>query len=151
MILATLDDVFRYANLHPLFAHGLAALRDPESARWPAGRRVLNGDALYLNVERRDAVGRSAAVLEAHRRYIDIQYTVAGNEWIGWRPLPSCTLEKAPYNEGRDVAFYDDPVNAWFPVPAGHLAIFFPEDAHAPLAGDGGLHKLIVKVAVASG
>jgi beta-galactosidase beta subunit len=33
-------------------------------------------------------------------------------------------------------------------VPAGHFAIFFPEDAHAPLAGEGHLVKAVVKVAV---
>jgi beta-galactosidase beta subunit len=33
-------------------------------------------------------------------------------------------------------------------VPAGSFAIFFPDDAHAPLATTGEAHKLVVKVAV---
>jgi beta-galactosidase beta subunit len=33
-------------------------------------------------------------------------------------------------------------------VPRGSFAIFFPEDAHAPLAGRGALTKAIVKIAV---
>jgi beta-galactosidase beta subunit len=32
-------------------------------------------------------------------------------------------------------------------VPPAHFAIFFPEDAHAPLAGRGMLKKAIVKIA----
>ena len=33
-------------------------------------------------------------------------------------------------------------------APAGSFAVFFPADAHAPLAGDGDVRKAVVKVAV---
>jgi beta-galactosidase beta subunit len=33
-------------------------------------------------------------------------------------------------------------------VPTGHFAIFFPEDAHAPMAGEGPMYKLVAKVEV---
>jgi biofilm protein TabA len=33
-------------------------------------------------------------------------------------------------------------------TPPGTFAIFFPEDAHAPMAGEGLIHKVVVKVAV---
>jgi len=36
----------------------------------------------------------------------------------------------------------------WCPVPAGSFAVFFPEDAHAPMVSDGEVHKVILKVAV---
>jgi beta-galactosidase beta subunit len=43
--------------------------------------------------------------------------------------------------------FYDRPTT-WLTLSAGQFAVFFPEDAHAPLAGQGGVHKAVVKVAV---
>jgi beta-galactosidase beta subunit len=33
-------------------------------------------------------------------------------------------------------------------VAPGSFGIFFPEDAHAPAAADGPIHKVVLKVAV---
>jgi beta-galactosidase beta subunit len=33
-------------------------------------------------------------------------------------------------------------------VPTGHFTIFFPQDAHAPLAAEGALRKAVAKIAV---
>jgi beta-galactosidase beta subunit len=44
--------------------------------------------------------------------------------------------------------FFRDRPDSWLSLPAGRLAIFFPDDAHAPLAGRGTLKKAIVKIAV---
>ena len=39
---------------------------------------------------------------------------------------------------------------AWFPLGRGQFAVFFPDDAHAPLAATGSLHKVVIKVEVAA-
>lgn len=149
MILTTLADSSRYQHLHPAFAAALTFLNRSDLAQLERGRHALDGDRLYAVVERRDAVGRSAAVLEAHRRYIDLQYTVVGAETMGWRDLASCRNPRSAFEVERDIVFFNDEPVAWVDVPPGYLAVFFPEDAHAPLAGDGPLHKVIVKAAVA--
>lgn len=148
MLLTTLADSVRYENLHPGFPAALAFLRRPDLADLPAGRHVVEGEQIYAIVERRDAVGRERAVLEVHRRYIDLQYTVSGDEVMGWRTLAECRQPRGGFEEARDVGFYEGGPLVWVPVPPGHLAVFFPEDAHAPLAGGGPLHKVIMKVAV---
>ena len=81
--------------------------------------------------------GRTDARLESHRRYIDIQLTLDGDEEIGWRPLSLCRAPVAPFDEQRDIRFYDDAPDSWVAVPPGRFAIFFPDDAHAPLARNG--------------
>ena len=148
MLLSTLSDSHRFDALYPGFARALEFLRQPDLARWPKGRHAVDGDRIVAIVEQRDAVGRDAAVLEVHRRYIDLQYTVAGDEVMGWRALADCTAPREPFAEERDVGFFRDAPLVWVPVPPGHLAIFDPEDAHAPLAGRGPLHKVVMKVAV---
>jgi len=45
------------------------------------------------------------------------------------------------------VLFADQP-STFVSVPPGSFTIFFPHDAHAPLAGPGRLKKAVVKVAV---
>ena len=44
--------------------------------------------------------------------------------------------------------FFADQPLAWAALPPGKFMIFFPEDAHAPLAGSGDLHKAVMKFAI---
>ena len=77
-----------------------------------------------------------------------IQYTIDGDERIGWMPLPLCRSPDAPYDETRDVVLFADRPTTWLAVPPGSFAIFLPHDAHAPLAGQGLVKKAVVKIAV---
>ena len=148
MILDTLAESPRYAVLHPGFAPAFAFLRDTDLSALPPGRHAIDGDRIYVSIDHKDGRGREGARLEAHRRYIDIQLTIDGDEEIGWMPLADCGLPAGGFDEGKDVGFFDARVTTWLAVPRGAFAIFFPTDVHAPLAGRGLLKKAIVKIAV---
>ncbi len=148
MILDRLSEAARYERLHPGFGAAFRFLRETDLAALAPGRHPLAGSHLYANHDLRIGVGREGAVLEAHRRFVDVQYTLGGLEIMGWRGLAECRCPRAGYDEERDIVFFDDAPESWFAVPPGSFAIFYPEDAHAPLAGQGGLDKIIVKVAV---
>lgn len=137
----------RYEPLHPGFAAALRWLAKPELPRLSAGRHEIEGQRLFALINRDPGKGRLAARLESHRRYIDIQITLAGDEEIGYRPVADCSAPQVPFLPDNDVAFYAEPPDSWLAVPPGRFAIFFPADAHAPLAGVGELHKIVVKVA----
>jgi biofilm protein TabA len=157
MILDQLTKADRYTSLHPAFARAFTYLRD---ANWallmPAiqamerhtTRQPIDGDRMYVSLDCVQGGGREGARLEAHRRYIDIQFTIDGHEEIGWKPLGDCALASIAYDDAKDVMFFSDRPESWLSLPAGHFAIFFPDDAHAPLAGRGPLKKAIVKIAV---
>ena len=148
MILDRIEHWERYAGLHPLFREAFAYLLRPDLASTTVGRHAVLGDRLYASIEERDGRGRDGARIEAHRTYIDIQFTVRGTDVMGWRPLADCASITEPYDESRDVAFYGDRPATWLVVPAGYFAIFFPEDGHAPLAGEGPLKKVVMKIAM---
>jgi len=149
MVLGTLAQSGRYAALHPAFARAFAFLASTDLAALETGRNPIDGDALFVIIDRKDGRGREHARLEAHRRYIDIQLTVSGEEEIGWTPLASCEAPEGAFDESKDIVFFGDAPSAWLRVPPASFAIFFPEDAHAPLGGRGALVKAIVKIAVA--
>ncbi len=92
--------------------------------------------------------GRSGAKLEIHRKYIDIQLVLSGNEEIGWKPTLACSQPEADFDASRDLGFFRDSPALWLPMTADTFAVFFPEDAHAPLGGEGPLRKAIAKVLV---
>jgi biofilm protein TabA len=156
MILDKLDAHRRYHLLHPGFARAFefltradwTQLMPPTRANRHSSRHPLDGDRMYVSIDHIDGRGREGARLEAHRRYIDIQLTIDGNEEIGWKPIGDCTMTAVAFDEAKDVGFFSDRPDSWLSLPAGHFAIFFPEDAHAPLAGRGTLKKAIVKIAV---
>jgi YhcH/YjgK/YiaL family protein len=148
MIVATLEHLDRYVPLHPRFASAAAFIRNTDLAALAPGRHVIDGEELYVSVDHKDGRGHDGAKFEAHRKYIDIQVTLSGDEEIGWAPLERCEAPEAPFSTERDIMFFRDPPDVWVKVPPGSFAIFFPEDAHAPLGGRGALRKVIVKVLV---
>ena len=145
MIVDRLDNARRYAAAHPLFARAFEFLRRKDLASLAPGRHEVDGDRLYAVVVKADAAGREKAVLEAHRRYIDIQFIVSGTDEMGWRPLVECKGSKG-FDAAKDLELFTDPAVAWCGVRPGDLAIFFPSDAHAPGGGTGPVHKVVVKV-----
>jgi YhcH/YjgK/YiaL family protein len=126
-------------------------LRRPDLAALPDGRHAVAGDRLYASIEHRAGRGREGAPAEFHRRYVDIQYMVSGIEVIGWRALQDCTQVATPYDAERDVGFYAESPRFWMAVQPGEFAIFLPDDVHAPLAGEGPVHKVVMKIEMANG
>ena len=94
-----------------------------------------------------------AALFEAHRKYIDVQFVQSGRETILWAPLASMREETMAYDEKKDVALWKlvpdvTPVH----LSAGHFVILFPEDAHAPTVvweTPTEVFKVVVKVKMA--
>jgi len=146
MILDRLGDLSAYAPLHPGIAAAAEWLRGRDLSALPPGRQEIDGERLYANVDPGQGRGRQGARLEAHRKYIDIQIAVVGTDVIGWKCLDECRFRFVGYDAGKDVELPDDAPEAWFELAPGTCAIFFPRDAHAPLAGHGALRKVIVKV-----
>ena len=147
MIMDTIARGAAYAALHPAFAKAFAFLRDTNLAALPDGRLELDGERLFVLVMTLDGRGRDGAKLEVHRRYIDIQVVVTGADVMGWSPIAACR-EPLPFDEAKDAGLLNDVSASWILVPQGTFTIFFPEDAHAPLAGTGRVKKAVVKVAL---
>jgi YhcH/YjgK/YiaL family protein len=148
MILDTFSSALRYVALDPAFTRAFRYLAETDLDALPTGRTEIDGERMFVIIDRKEGRGHDGARLEAHGRHIDIQYTIHGDEEIGWTALEACTAPAGPFDEAKDIIFFDDAPSTWLRVPRGSFAIFFPEDAHAPLAGRGAVTKAIVKVAV---
>ena len=148
MILDDLNGAARYYGLHPDFRQAFEFLARTDLASLATGKYELQGERLFVLINRDPGRGHDGARLEAHRKYIDIQFLVDGREEIGWRPTAECQQLSEPYAEPRDIMFFADPPQTWIQLPKGKYMIFYPEDAHAPLAARGDNVKAVVKVAV---
>jgi biofilm protein TabA len=148
MILDHVDIWRHYAGLHHGFDDAFAFLERKDLGDLLTGRHPIEGERLYALVIKEDGRGRDRARLETHKRYIDIQFTVAGADDIGWKPAAKYASIDQEYNPEKDIAFFRDKPEVWVTTLPGTFAIFLPEDAHAPLGGTGAIHKVVVKVAL---
>ncbi len=148
MIFSSLSQSSRYAALHPLFALVFDYIRDNDLYNMAPGRYHIKGDDLIAIVEHVNGRPHNDARLECHRRYIDIQLVLDGDETMGWKPLADCFNPVGEFSDEKDIQFFTDAPASWVPVPPDHFCIFFPEDAHAPLVGNGPIRKVIFKIAV---
>ncbi len=53
-----------------------------------------------------------------------------------------------PMTRQGDVVFFEDTVREWISIEGSTCAVFFPDDAHAPLGGEGACKKIVVKIRV---
>lgn len=145
MILDRISEAGRYTAAHRWFGEAFRFLGRSDLATIPAGRVDIDGPRVYALIMDVEGKGRDSARLETHRKYVDIQYVVSGLDVMGWR-CASGGMAGEGYDEAKDIEFHRTAPAEWFDVPAGYFAVFFPADAHAPLAGKGPVRKVVVKV-----
>ena len=148
MIFDTIANADLYKGISPLLAKGLTYLQETDLASLEVGRIELEGTDLYVLIQEYDSRTPEKGKWEAHRRYIDIQYVISGEECIGYRPLED--METVEYNETKDVAVLKGE-GAMMLTRAGSFGIYFPQDAHQPcMAVDQPMKvkKAVVKVRV---
>ncbi|MGL5095878.1 MAG: YhcH/YjgK/YiaL family protein [Planctomycetia bacterium] len=148
MILDDLSGAHWYESLHPGLKTAFDYLKSLTPAGPPLGRTDVDGDRVFALTAREPGRGRDAARLEHHERRLDVQYILDGVDVMGWKRRSQCVKIHMPYDAERDLAFFDDAPTTWFHVPKGSFTLFHPDDAHAPLAGDEVVHKIVVKVRI---
>lgn len=148
MIIDTLQNASKYYCVHPLFAKAFDYIRSTDLTSIEDGRYEIDGNNLKAIVSNKKGMtaAESAAKFECHDKHIDIQLCITGNEKLGWKPRESCIEQKGEYNADKDVLFYNDAPDMYFELRDGQFAIFYPEDVHAPMIGEGMIKKIVIKV-----
>ena len=146
MIIDTLANAEKYIGLHRNFQKAFEFIRSKDWSTVEPGKFPIQGDELHASVSLKDGVKTNDAQFEAHNHYIDIQVCPAGSEKLGWKPRKNCKEQKTAYDPEKDVTFYSDRPETYFELHEGQFAIFFPDDVHAPMIGEGPIRKLVVKV-----
>jgi YhcH/YjgK/YiaL family protein len=146
MILDTLDRLECYEYISPLMDKVVDFFRNTNLESLEPGRIDLQGDDLFVNVNRQGAQTRDEASIEAHKEYIDIQVPISCDEEMGFIPVAFMPSPSKPYNADRDVAFYPGLCDTYLNVRRGMFVVFFPGEGHAPAITNNGILKLIVKI-----
>jgi biofilm protein TabA len=148
MIIDSIKNADKYISLHPRFAKAFAFIKEQNLEAMEVAKYPIDGPELHAAVSQKDGVSKADAKFEAHDLHIDIQVCPVGSETMGWKPRAACISPKGEYNTEKDVTFFDDAPDMYFTLKAGQFAIFYPEDVHAPMIGEGPIKKLVIKVKI---
>ena len=132
MILDQLESSLIYAGLGKKIAIGLRLLNEDSVCNAAPGKYEVDGENLFYIVDEYETKPVQEGRLEIHRKYLDIQYIVSGEECIGVAPLEGLT-EETVYDGKRDLAFYKfEPSMSKLHMKQGMFAIFWPNEPHMP-------------------
>ncbi len=142
-----------YATTHPEFLRAFRIiLQTPKDE--PGGATEFDG--IKRMVQSYTTRPASEKRMEAHEKYIDIQYVESGEEKFFFGDKSQFKVTE-PYNAEKDVEFYDSAdfeKSATAEVSmlrAGEFAVFFPDDAHKPslhTTGEHNVRKILLKIPV---
>ena len=127
-----------------------AFLKDHDLKKIALGKYAIDGDNVFANVTDDATKDFDKTNWESHRKYIDLQYVIEGEEKIGICPVSKATVIK-PYDEKRDAANYTAEGRIYVARP-GTFFIFFPTDAHRAsitMNGNKPDKKIVIKIRVA--
>ena len=114
------------------------------------GKYSIDGDNVFASVTEDPSKDFDKTNWESHRKYIDIQCIITGEEKMGVWPVNKATVTKA-YDDNKDVANYAAGGKFYVGTP-GTFFIFFSSDAHRPNITPGGnkpVKKIVIKVRAA--
>lgn len=147
MIFDTLENIKNYEGLGRVYT-ALKFLSETDFTKMDLGRYELQGDDIFYMVQRYET-DPDKTISEAHKKYIDIQFMVDGEEIIGIAPI-SCNKTEKEAKPENDVWFYECKTEPLTLIKNSFM-VLYPSDLHCPgVAVDKPLSclKVVVKVKV---
>ena len=124
MIIDRIEEQERYYALHPDMELAFAFLA--EAADLEPGRYELE-NGLFATISEGETRPIQTVDLEAHRKYIDLQYCISGGERMSWAHVQE--LNMVAEDEEHDNYFYEG-VSTAMSIRPGMFYIMFPSDGH---------------------
>lgn len=128
-----------------------AFLKEQKLEDLAPGKYPIDGDNVYASVTEGPSKTFEKSAWESHKKYIDLQHVIKGQEKIGVAPLDSTTVTEA-YNEAKDIAHYNAGGKFYLATP-DNFFLFFPNDAHRPniiVDGYAVVKKIVIKIKVSN-
>ena len=124
-------------------------LKETDFSKIEDGKYEIDGENIYYIKTKYLTKQTDEAQLEAHKKYIDVQYVFKGIEKVGYAPLMSQKVFKE-YDSENDYMLFDEECD-YLNFREGMFAVFFPEDLHKPginINGPEEVIKIVIKVKI---
>lgn len=148
MIIDNLSKLTEYETLNPHFGKAIKFIQSLDLKNPELGKFEIDGKNVFASISESKLKTPEQAKLEVHNNYIDIQIPISKAEGFGWTGRSELTKEAAPFDETKDIQFFEDKPTLNYDLQPGNFAIFFPQDGHAPCIGEGTVIKIVIKIKV---
>ena len=150
MIIDTLSNGNKYTTLNKHFAAAFEYLATTDFTSMEAGRTDLVPGELFAMVSEYQTKDEAGEQMEAHKKYIDIQYVVSGAEKMGVSLYKGQPVSQ-PYSDEKDFHLFGDKPDYFIQLSAGDFVIFYPNDLHMPtlmIGEPATVKKVVMKISV---
>ena len=149
MIIDKIENLHLYKNLGERISKSFDYIKTTDLKNLPVGKYLIDGENIFALVSEYKTKSESEGKLEAHRKYIDVQYVIGGEELMGYAPLGNQNILES-YKKENDIVFFTGD-KSFIKVSEGMFAMFFPTDVHMPgicVGKKSAVKKLVIKVGV---
>ena len=92
--------------------------------KMPLGKQELEGKHLFVALDEYTTKDKQDTKYESHRKYIDIQYIIHGDESMGWKNREGL-VNSTEYDEEKDLEFFEGKHDSVVRVPPGSYTVRF--------------------------
>ena len=138
----------RYASLGSRFTRAFQYAKATDFTTMGVGTYPIGGDDVRALVQRYTTRPESEVRWEAHRKNIDLQFVLSGEEYVGVAPLGR--MEAEPYDADKDLLWLSGEGDRVTLRP-GEFMLLWPEDVHKPAVSIDTpvpVLKVVIKIAV---
>ncbi len=128
MIIDNLANLEKYESLNENFKIVNDYLKTHDLEKMESGKYEIKGSEIFFNLNEYET--KSIQKLEAHKKYIDIQILVSGEEYMGYTNIENTKVAQE-YSQEKDVMFLTGEVDK-IKATNKNFLIFYPQDAHMP-------------------
>lgn len=141
-----------FSYVEELLRAGSVAHQRIRSIAAGSTQKIDLGEGVFVVEQVYETKARSDGFFESHRKFIDVQVVVEGEELIELADIARMKIRQ-PYDAERDLIVYqDEPDASLFRLFPGQAGVFFPVDVHMPTlrvrAAPVLVRKSVVKVPV---
>ncbi|MCC2685579.1 MAG: hypothetical protein K0R75_2478 [Paenibacillaceae bacterium] len=134
----------------PVLQRAIEHVRGHNLAATKSGKYMLEGDEMFMLVQEAETKPAGERIAESHRKFVDIQLLIEGEERIGVSRLSQACVVSEDKLEEADLALYSAvDVESDIVLTPGMFAVFFPADVHRPCCAvneEMPIRKVVVKI-----
>ena len=105
MIIDKIENSHRYVDLGKRIEKAFKYINYTDLKNIQPGKYEIDEENIFALISEYKTKPESEGKLEAHRKYIDVQYVISGEELMGYSPLGNQQILE-PYKEENDIVFF---------------------------------------------
>ena len=150
MILDKIQNIDLYSGISENIKNAIEYIKKTDFSEMKMGKHEIN-DKMFVLVNEYETKENELRILEAHRKYIDFQYVLEGNELIEYE-LMNKQKVYSEYNAEDDyILFHNTEYVSQIQFNEGMFAILYPNDLHLPGVINiekSNIRKIVLKVLI---